>query len=151
MPYVHRPVIGDNFEFGGTIDSVEVMTAIASDVSFGSITIPTITGTIKYIFIDVVLSRYQNTNALQNYLENNTNILVDNGTTAIAYTFPAGSFYGPAGSSAYFNGQRYYGSIDVKSKFTVGIPTNIYLHDAIAHHDTIDMRDLFAIARVVLN
>jgi hypothetical protein len=151
MGYAKTIELGDNFEFGSTLENQESINTVASDVAFGSITLPNVSGRIRYVFLDVCFRLINNTSVLINYLENAADVLVDNGTTTTAYTFPVGSFYCPPGFASYeFPGCRYYGSIDVKAKFSLGGTTDVYLHDAVAHHDGMNLRDLFSIARVVL-
>jgi len=153
MPYVQRQALGNLIEIGGTIQPLDDLTTVASDVQFGTITLPNIIGGIlSKVYVDIQFRFIRETSGLLNYLDVNSDIIASKGgNTSVAGTLNSGSLYCyNALTASELPGMRYYGYADVKARFALGETTTIYLNDATALHDAIVLRDLQAIARCII-
>lgn len=152
MGYSKTLSMGDSFETGGTVTWSLSITTVATNFDLGTITLPSISSNLKYVFIDLIFQSIINTSALLNYIEANTNLVVDyHGTQTNALAIPSGSFWCYAGdTNRHLPGSRIYGNTDVKSEFGLGSATHLGIVTLAAHHDILIPTEIQPIARVVL-
>ena len=150
MGYSKTLEMGDAFEVGGTVSWLKSMGAVAANEDFGSITLPTISSEIKYIFVDLAVQYVLSSAAFPNYLLTANNLVVDlAGTPTACLSLPSGSFYCFAQNIPYASG-RIYGDVNVASEFSSSGTTTVGIVNADANGDFLNLVGVQPIARVIL-
>jgi hypothetical protein len=152
MPYVHRPIVGDSYEVGNDTKPEWILTTVPANFTLENLVLPsTVKGSIKHVFLDLLIGSIYNSNAGANQTFGVNWILASrHGAGDWYYTvrIPTGSFRMPG--SSVIGGIRIYGTYDVAPCFTIGGTTDLKIDAFTSSANNLYLRDIQAVARVIM-